>query len=157
MADAAEAALAAGLASRDDEPGRAVSALYASIQNLLRQGQATATDDLFQQAFHTLHDPEQTRPEWPRLLFSRGEALWSQHRAADAYASFHTALSVAPPALVSFIRLRMAQTTADPVERAADLRLAYLSGGGKLFHATGVDALVEEARRNGFATRKGAG
>ena len=148
----AEAILTAAFPAQDDAVGRQVAALHVRISALVAQGRAAETDALFLDAFRALHDPDQRRPEWMGLLIANGESMALQQRRADAFQCFHSALEIAPDEVKPYIKLRMAQTTADQEERRQDFREAYLAGGDALFRAAKAEADLAAIKATGLPT-----
>jgi hypothetical protein len=152
VAARALAALAMPFPARDDAEGRKAAELFTRIKQLLADGHPEQTDTLFLEAYRLLHDPAQSRPEWPWLLLENGESMLSQHRPADAFQCFHSGLPIAPDALKPYFLLRMAQTAIDQELRKNTLREAYLAGGDRLFEAAKADAELTEIRVKGILT-----
>jgi hypothetical protein len=152
VAAKAAAALAAAFPAQDDPEGRAAAGLYARIKALVADGRAAQTDALFLEAFHVLHDPNQSRPEWPWLFLENGESMLLQQRPSDAFQCFHAAYAIAPEALKPYLQLKMAQTARDAEERGRDLLEAYLAGGDALFRAAKADAELAGIKAKGLAT-----
>jgi hypothetical protein len=151
---AARALQAASVAfpAQDDPVGRKTAELFAKIKRLIADGHAEQTDALFLEAYHLLHDPDQSRPEWPWLLLENGESMLRQRRLPDAFQCFHSAEAIAPDAIKPYIKLRMAQTAFDPKVRKQSLREAYLAGGEGLFQAAKADAELADVKANGLST-----
>lgn len=148
----AMAAISAAFPAQDDPEGHKTAELYARIKQLLADGHAEQTDTLFLEIYRVLHDPAQSRPEWPWLLLENGESMLRQHRPADAFQCFHSADAIAPEALKPYLLLRMAQTAIDQKVRKNALREAYLAGGERLFQAVKADAELAEVKANGDLT-----
>jgi hypothetical protein len=146
-------AVSAALPAQDDPPGRRTAALYAQIKQLVADGHPDRTDALFLEIYRLLHDPDQTRPEWPLLLLQNGESLLRQQRPVDAFQCFHAALAVAPDALKPYLQLRIAQTATDQKVRKESLRGAYLAAGDGLFQSANADAELADVKANGLTTK----
>ena len=151
---AARALQAASVAfpAQDDPVGRKTAELFATIKRLIADGRPEQTDALFLEAYRSLHDPDQSRPEWPWLLLENGESMLRQRRLPDAFQCFHSAEAIAPEALTPYIKLRMAQTAVDPKVRKHSLREAYLAGGEGLFRAAKADAELADVKADGLST-----
>jgi len=152
VAAKATAALSAAFPAKDDREGRKAAELHARIEALVADGHAAETDSLFLEIFRTLRDPDQTRPEWPRLLLENGESMALQGRRSDAFYCFHAAYEVAPEALKPFLLIKLAQTASDPKVQRDDVRNAFLAGGEALFRLAGAEAELTYIRRHGVPT-----
>lgn len=152
VAARAMAALSAAFPAQDDPEGQKTAELYVRIKQLVADGHADQTNALFLETYRLLHDPAESRPEWPWLLLENGESMLRQHRPADAFQCFHSADAIAPEALKPYLLLRMAQTAIDQKVRKSALREAYLAGGDRLFQAAKADAELADIKANGILT-----
>jgi hypothetical protein len=146
------AALSAAFPALDDAQGRKAADLYARSKQLVADGHPEQTDALFLEIYRALHDPAQSRPEWPWLLLENGESMLRQHRQSDAFQCFHAALAIAPDPLKPYLLLRTAQTTTDPKLRKKRMLDAYLAGGDGLFQFVGADAELADVKADGLLT-----
>lgn len=145
-------AVSTAFPAQNDAEGRQAAELYARIKVLVAADQADQTDALFLDIYRLLHDPNQSRPEWPWLLLENGESLLRQRRLSDAFQCFHAAHAIAPEALKPYLVLRMAQSAVDQKVRNKTLRDAYLAGGDGLFQAAKADAELADVKADGFST-----
>jgi hypothetical protein len=140
VAAKAAAALSAAFPANEDQKGREVAELHARIEALVADGRAAETDSLFLEIFRVLRDPDQTRPEWPRLLLENGESMALQGRRPDAFYCFRAAYEAAPEALKPFLLIKLAQTASDAKIQRDYVRNAFLVGGEALFRLAGAEA-----------------
>jgi hypothetical protein len=146
----AMAAVSAAFPAQDDAEGHKAADLYAQIKALVADGHPDQTDALFLEIYRSLHDPAQSRPEWPSLLLENGESMLRQHRQADAFQCFHAALAIAPNAMKPYALIRVAQTAIDPKVRKTAFREAYLAGGDRLFEAANAAAELVDVKASGI-------
>jgi hypothetical protein len=146
--------LRAGFPAKNDPEGKAIAKLYADIGDLIANGRAAEADPLFLEAYRTLRDPDQRRPEWPWLLIRNADSLTSRGRKVDAFFCYEAAFAIASEALKPYLSLELAVNASDPKLKRDNLRKAYLAGGDALFHAAGAETELAEVLADGVATNE---